>query len=103
VEFGHHGAHCTFETLMLRFGLESPAVLSLSRVVHDLDLKESRYGMPECAAVGRLVDGLRARFADDGEPLEQGIVMIDALHRSFVTDGSSRASKPRRARAPRAK
>jgi hypothetical protein len=98
VEFGHHGAHCTFETLMQRFGIDDPAVLSLSRVVHDLDLKESRYGMPECAAVGRLVDGLRERFTHDGELLEQGILMVDSLYRSFAAD---RDSAPRQARRPR--
>jgi hypothetical protein len=103
VEFGHHGAHCTFETLMLRFGIDTPAVVQLSRVVHDLDLKESRYGMPECAAVARLVDGLRGRFDDDAELLEQGIVMIDALNRSFATDSASRPLKARRTRAARAK
>jgi hypothetical protein len=98
VEFGHHGAYCTFETLMQRFGIDAPAVQSLSRVVHDLDLKESRYGMPECAAVGRLVDGLRERFTHDGELLEQGILMIDSLHRSFAADRDSAAGKARRPR-----
>jgi hypothetical protein len=96
VEFGHHGLHCTFETLMHRFGIAEPAVVSVSRVVHDLDLKESRYAMPECAAVGRLVDGLRATYSDDKELLEQGIVMIDALYRSFTAD---RTSRKRRAKS----
>lgn len=103
VEFGHHGAHCTFETLMQRFGIDTPAVVQLSRVVHDLDLKESRYGMPECAAVARLVDGLRGRFDRDAELLEHGIVMIDALHQSFAADGASRSSTTHRARAPQFK
>ena len=43
VEFGHHGAHCTFETLMHRFAITDPAVTAVSHVVHDLDLKETRY------------------------------------------------------------
>jgi hypothetical protein len=90
VEFGHHGAHCTFETLMQRFAITDPAVVSLSRVVHDLDLKEGRYAMPECAAVSRVVEGLRAAFADDGELLEQGIVVIEALYRSFAAESRGR-------------
>jgi hypothetical protein len=93
VEFGHHGPHCSFETFMERFGLDDPAVIALSRVVHDLDLKESRFGMPECVAVGRLVDGLRAGYADDATLLEQGIAFIEALYQSFLSDG-----KPRRQR-----
>lgn len=93
VDFGHQGAHCTFETFMERFGIRDPAVLSLSRVVHDLDLKEAKFGMPEGPAVARLVDGLRETYADDAQLLEQGVVMIEALYRSF-----SRDSKPSRRR-----
>jgi hypothetical protein len=95
VEFGHQGAYCTFETLVRRFGVQSPGVAQLARVVHDLDFKESRHGMPECAAVARIVDGLRARFDDDGELLEHGMVMIDALYRSFATGGAPGPSKRR--------
>jgi len=86
IEFGHHGEHCSFETLMLRFGISDAAVGSVAHVVHDLDLKERRYGMPEGAAIGRLVDGLREKYANDPQLLEQGIVMIDALYRSFAGD-----------------
>jgi hypothetical protein len=93
VEFGHHGPHCTFETLMTRFAVRDAGVTALARVVHDLDLKEARFGMPECAAVGRIVDGLRATYQDDTELLEQGIRMMEALYRSFASDG-----KPTRSR-----
>ena len=86
VEFGHHASHCTFETLMLRFGINDAGVVSLSRVVHDLDLKETRYGMPECAAVGRMIDGLRATYANDAELLEHGIVFMESLYRSFAAE-----------------
>jgi hypothetical protein len=95
VEFGHHGAHCTFETLMTRFAIKDAGVVALSRVVHDLDLKEARFGMPECVAVGRLVEGLRASYADDAKLLEQGITLIEALYRSFVSD-RKRPAKRRR-------
>jgi hypothetical protein len=95
VEFGHHGAHCTFETLIERFGIGDAGALTLARVVHDLDFKESRYGMPECAAVARLVEGLRSRFTDDAELLEHGIVIIDALHRSFAADRPPRRAARR--------
>jgi len=100
VEFGHHGSHCSLETLIQRFGISDPAVLAVSRVVHDLDLKEARYGMPEGAAVARIVDGLRASFSDDAKLLEHGIVMIDALYRSFATErGAAKKSKKRREKA----
>jgi hypothetical protein len=93
VEFGHHGAHCSFETLMERFGVSDGGVLALSKVVHDLDLKESRYAMPEAPAVGRLVDGLRATYTDDAVLLEQGIVVMEALYRSFASDNARRRKR----------
>lgn len=97
VEFGHHGAHCTFETLMQRFAITDPAVTSVSHVVHDLDLKETRYAMPEGAAIGRIVDGLRAAYADDHQLLQRGMEVIDALYRSFASEGHLR-KKPRKRR-----
>ena len=90
VEFGHHGEHCTFETLVHRFAISDPAVTSVSHVVHDLDLKETRYAMPEGAAIRRIVDGLRSAYADDQELLQRGMEVIDALYRSFASEASRR-------------
>ena len=81
--FGHRGGLCTFEVLCVEFGITSPAVNHIARIVHDLDLKETTYAMPEAPVVGRMVEGLRAGHADDAALLEQGIGMFDALARSF--------------------
>src|SRR4051794_33737675 len=56
-EFGHHGTHCTFETLCERFGIDDAAVRHIGRIVHDLDLKVTTYGEAEAATIGRLVEG----------------------------------------------
>jgi hypothetical protein len=96
VEFGHHGAHCTFETLMHRFAVTDPAVRVVAHVVHDLDLKDTQYAMPECAAVSRIVDGLRAAYTDDHVLLERGIVVMDALYRSFASDVNRRNGRRRK-------
>ena len=93
VEFGHHGSHCTFETLVDRFAIVDSAVTALSHVVHDLDLKETRYAMPEGAAVARIVDGLRATYPNDVELLNRGMQVIDALYRSFAMDISGRKAR----------
>src|SRR5262245_497114 len=90
VEFGHHGPHCTFETLMQRFAISDPAITSIAHVVHDLDLKETRYAMPEGAALNRIVDGLRAAYGDDHQLLQRGMEVIDALYRSFASEGNRR-------------
>jgi len=90
VEFGHHGAHCTFETLVQRFGVAEPAVRHLAEIVHDLDLKEARFGHPEAVAVGRIVEGLRASGAADDDLLDRGMTMIEALYQSFAAEGRAR-------------
>jgi len=81
--FGHRGGLCTFEVLCVEFGISAPAVSHIARIVHDLDLKENTYGLPEAAVIGRMVEGLRALHADDAVLLEQGMAMFDALARSF--------------------
>jgi len=82
-EFSHQGSLCTFETLVERFGLGDATVHRIGQIVHDLDMKESKYAAPEGPAVGRMVDGLRSIHANDHVLLEQGIAMFEALGRSF--------------------
>jgi hypothetical protein len=82
-DFSHEGERCTFEVLARRFGIVDTTVGRLAQIVHDLDMKEDRYGAPESPAVSRMVEGLRQLHADDLTLLEQGIAMFDALARSF--------------------
>ena len=101
--FSHQGSLCTFETLAHRFRLSDPVVVRIGHIVHDLDMKESRYAPAEAAAVGRLVDGLRHVHADDRALLEQGITMFEALARSFAATSPDRTPAPRVPAAKRAK
>jgi hypothetical protein len=104
-EFSHHGELCTFEVLVDRFRLQNPAVAKLGHIVHDLDMKDTKYEALEAVAVGRMVDGLRALHADDATLLEHGIGMFDALARSFESDqGVIRRTKaPQASRASNSK
>jgi hypothetical protein len=98
-EFSHQGDSCTFEVLASLFRLKNPALVKVGQIVHDLDMKETKYDPPEAAAVGRMVEGLRALHGDDATLLEQGIAMFDALARSFESDeGAVDAPKSRRPR-----
>ena len=83
VEFGHDGDHCTFEVLATRFGIHDPAVKRIGEIVHDVDLKDSRYGHAESAVVHELVEGLRRAHADDHVLLEHGMTMFGGLFESF--------------------
>jgi len=95
VEFSHWGDNCTFETLAQRFGISNPAVGWLGRIVHDLDLKDERYAVPEAPAIGRLVDGLRQIYPDDHALLERGMTVFEALYRSFAGNPAQEKDKAR--------
>jgi hypothetical protein len=93
VGFGHEGDRCTFETLLSRFGINDRAATRLSEVVHDLDLKDAKYAAPEAATLGAAIDGLQMSCADDQQLLEQGMILFEAMYRSFSQH--SRPSRPR--------
>jgi hypothetical protein len=89
VEFSHQGGGCTFETLCSVFAIDEPALSRIAAIVHDLDLKDGRFGAPECATVGAMIEGLQLAHQDDDELLERGMVLFDSLYRSFEQSGRS--------------
>ena len=99
VEFSHHGEGCTFETLCTVFQIDEPGVARLAAIVHDLDLKDGRFGAPEAATVGAIIEGLQLAHADDEALLAQGMTLFDSLYRSF--ERSSRSAGPRALARPR--
>ena len=83
-EFTHEGDRCTFETLLAQFGLQAdPALRAIGEIVHDIDVKDSKYGRAEAAGVERLLRGIAAQYAADGERLAHGGGLFDALYESF--------------------
>lgn len=106
-EFGHHGDHCTFETLCDRFGIGEPAVRRLGQVVHDVDLKDHRYSPSEASMVASLIEGLQATYKDDHELMQHGIALFAGLYESFVqpaaTSPQGRRKRPARPRTGRAR
>jgi hypothetical protein len=104
VEFTHRGEWCTFETLAHTFAASDSAVERLAAIVHDLDLKDARFGAPEVSAVGALVEGLQAVYADDHTLLDNGMTMFEALYRAFERAARRAGPRPvagRRRKAPR--
>jgi hypothetical protein len=98
VAFGHQGDRCTFEVLCDRFAIKDHAVGDLAKIVHDVDLKDERYNPPEAPMVSRMVEGLRATYADDEELLTHGIAMFAALYESLQTPAPSSDRKSARRR-----
>ena len=93
VDLSHTDGGCTFETLCSAFSIDEPAVSRIAAVVHDLDLKDERFGAPEAATIGAIIEGLRLAYSDDDELLDQGMTLFDSLYRSFEI--SARSGGPR--------
>lgn len=84
-EFTHDGDLCTFEVLLQRFGLEHDGGLrAIAEIVHDIDLKDAKFGREEAAGIGQLVAGIAAAHPEDEARLARGSAVCDdlyALHR----------------------
>jgi hypothetical protein len=95
-DFTHEGDTCSFETMVSRLRLQDPALRHLSEIVHDLDLKDGKFGRPDAAGVQRLVDGLSAAHADSGARVQAALPIFDTLFASFGGRFTGRrVTKPR--------
>jgi hypothetical protein len=85
VEFSHHGEDCTFETFVKAFQLKDPALRTLAEIVHDIDMKDGKFGRAEAAGLDLAVRALGGASRDDHETLKAGTPLLDALHRYLAT------------------
>jgi hypothetical protein len=82
-DFTHEGDRCTFETLLFRLGTRDPALAEIAEIIHDIDLKDEKFGRPEAAGIERLVTGLILANPEDEARLERGLLLFDDLYQSF--------------------
>ena len=90
-EFTHDGDLCSFEVMLRDFGLDEPPLRAVAEVIHDVDLKDGKYGRAETAGVDHLIAGLAAARADDETRVQQGGAIFDALHAYFAGQKRRRA------------
>src|SRR5215831_4177827 len=83
-EFTHRGDRCTFEVLLGHASLSDPALGAIGEIVHDIDLKDDKYGRAETAGVKSLIAGIATPGADDEQRLARGAVLLDGLYDSFA-------------------
>ena len=82
-EFTHIGDRCTFEVLLSHAGLEDAALKAIGEIIHDIDLKDDKYGREEAAGVRSLINGIAASSSDDEQRLARGAALLDDLYSSF--------------------
>jgi hypothetical protein len=57
-ELSHHGADCSFETILRRYGLDDPVLWRIAAIVHEADLDDERYDAPEAPGFDVALRGL---------------------------------------------
>ncbi len=85
-EFTHRGDRCTFEVLLAHAGLVDAALTAIGEIVHDIDLKDDKYGRPETAGVKSLIAGIATPGTSDEQRLARGAVLLDGLYDSFAIE-----------------
>jgi hypothetical protein len=82
-EFTHVGDRCTFEVLMSVAGLTHPALQAIAEIVHDIDLKDSKFGREQTAGIAQLISGICISHQDDFARIERGAALFDDLYAYF--------------------
>jgi hypothetical protein len=82
-EYTHEGNRCTFEVLVDRISIREAGISAIAEVVHDIDLKESKFGRPETAGIAAAIIGLCTVHRDDEARLEAGFALFDHLKAHF--------------------
>lgn len=82
-EFTHEGDTCTFEMMIQRLQLQDRALVLMAEVVHDIDLKDAKYGRSETDGFSALLTGLVASNPDDYQRMEEGFRLFENLYAYF--------------------
>jgi hypothetical protein len=83
-EFTHEGDHCTYEVLLRRLQLEAGGLRQLAEIIHDIDLKDGKFGRAETPGIEQLITGMCAVHKDDETRLARSTAVFDDLHASFA-------------------
>jgi hypothetical protein len=82
-EYTHEGDRCTFEVLAQRFEIADPAVAAIGEVVHDIDVRDGKFGRAETPGVERLVNGVALTQPGDEARIALGSQLFDALYEAW--------------------
>jgi len=87
-EFTHEGDRCTLEVLIERTGIHDPGLSPIAEIVHDIDLKDSKFGRQDTPGIERLIAGIAMAHKDDENRLARGAAVFDDLYEYFKRKSS---------------
>jgi hypothetical protein len=82
-EFGHQGNLCSFETMLVRFGLDDLALQNIAAIIHELDLRDGLYSSPEATGVETIIRGWLLAGFSDTELEARGYQLFEGLYLAF--------------------
>lgn len=78
---GHVAGRCSFESILVEYGLEDAALRRLGEIVHGADIESDADRAPEAPGLKAIAHGFRSVFGDrDHEKLQAQLPMYDALY-----------------------
>jgi hypothetical protein len=83
-DFTHESDRCTFEVLVRGLKLNDKALRPIAEIVHDIDLKDGKFGRPEAPGIERLITGICAMHKDDEARLARASAIFEDLYGSFA-------------------
>jgi hypothetical protein len=82
VDLSHHGADCTFETLLRRNDLTDPVLWRMAALVHEADVDDAQYDAPEAPGFDLALRALSMVESDD-RVLELTGPLFDGVYEFF--------------------
>jgi len=79
-KLGHHAGRCSFESILLEYGLKDPALERLARIVHAADVAADIDSDPLGRGLEAIATGFSLRYPDDMENLAIQFEVYDALY-----------------------
>jgi hypothetical protein len=93
--FSHRGNLCTFETMVVAFGLEEPSLHLIGEIVHEIDLRDGRYAHPETAVIDAVLKGWLLMGFSDQDLEVHGVALFEGLYAAFARAGRHKPSGKR--------
>ncbi len=80
VELGHVDGRCSFESIIVKYGLKESGLLRLAKIVHAADVAEDIDTDPIARGLEAIASGYSLRFPEDLENIENQFEVYDALY-----------------------
>jgi hypothetical protein len=86
-ELGHRDGRCSFESILIRYQIDDPALERIGQLVHEADIADERYDSPEAPGIDAILRGLTLTAGGDQQLIDQTAPLYDALYSLWSRTG----------------